>query len=77
MPGRDNARENLGHKINITKLLKRLLQKYSGLKVLYKTFPGIDSSNDPLMEIFSEELDQGRVGKVGFENQGRVLGHDS
>ena len=53
--------KNFAHKINITKLLKRLLQKYSGLKVLYKTFPGIDSCNDPFMEILSEELDQGRV----------------
>ena len=45
--------KNYAHKINITKLLKRLLQKYSGLKVLYKTFPGIDSCNDPFMEILS------------------------
>ena len=37
------------------------MQKYSGLKVLYKTFPGIGLRNDPIMEILSEELDQGRV----------------
>ena len=38
-----------------------LLQSYSGLEVLYKPFPGIDSRNDPFLEVFSKELDNGTV----------------
>jgi hypothetical protein len=52
---------NYIHRKNCISFIKRLLMKYSGLEVLYKPFPGIDSRNDPLMEVFSEELEQGRV----------------
>ena len=42
-------------------MLKRLLKKYSSLKVLYNPFPGIDARKDPFVGIFSKELAQDRV----------------
>ena len=52
---------NYIHRRNVLSYIKKLLMKYSGLEVLYKSFPGIDTRNDPLTEILSEELNQGRI----------------
>mgnify|MGYP001165313756 CR=1 FL=1 len=47
------------HRKNVLGMLEKLLQDYSNLKIIYKTFMGIDLSNDPITEICFQ---------VGFNN---------
>jgi len=53
--------KNFAHRINVLRMLKKLLLNHSNLNILYKTFMGIDLSNDPIIEILSEYVNQGRV----------------
>ena len=51
----------LVHKKKIYCLLEELLCNYVGLNILYKTFMGIDLSNDPITKILPKYLEKGRV----------------
>jgi hypothetical protein len=42
-------------------MLEKLLRNHFNINILYKTFMGLGSSNDPITEILSEYFDQGRV----------------
>lgn len=53
--------KNSFHRINVLTMLKNLLSKYSKLRILYKSFMGSDLSNDPINEMLSEYVSQGRV----------------
>ena len=53
--------KNFALRKNVLGMLEKLLQDHSNLKIIYKTFMGIDLSNDPITEILSEYLNQGRV----------------
>ena len=53
--------KNFAHRKKVLNFIYKMMQKYSGLEVLYKPFPGINTLNDPLSEILSAELNQGRV----------------
>ena len=53
--------KNFAHRKKVLEMLEKLLQDHSNLKILYKTFMGIDLSNDPITEILSEYFDQGRI----------------
>ena len=53
--------KNSFHRINVLTMLKNLLIKYSKLRIFYKSFMGTDLSNDPIKEMLSKYVSQGRV----------------
>ena len=53
--------KNFLQRKKVLNFLHTLMQSFSGLEVMYKPFPGIDSRNDPFMEVFSLELKKGRA----------------
>ena len=53
--------KNSFHRINVLTMLKNLLIKYSKLRIFYKSFMGSDLSNDPIKEMLSKYVSQGRV----------------
>ena len=42
-------------------MLKKLLDQHNNLRILYKSFMGIGLSNDPINQMFSKYINQGRV----------------
>ena len=53
--------KNSFHRLNVLTMLKNLLSKYSKLRILYKSFMGSDLSNDPIKEMLSNYVSQGRI----------------
>ncbi|MFA4884224.1 MAG: hypothetical protein WC601_00370 [Desulfotomaculaceae bacterium] len=55
--------KNRVHRLQVLQYLKELKRLYPGLRVLYKPFPGT-YANDPIKEVFADELKAGSVGIV-------------
>ena len=53
-------KKNLKHRINLLRFLDKLLQKYKGLQVLYKPFPGT-YTNDPIKQHCTQYINEGRI----------------
>ena len=56
-----SPQKNFLHKRKISFFLKNMLKKYPGMKILYKSFMGTSLEYDPLVDILSDQLLEGRV----------------
>ena len=55
-----SPQKNLAHRLQVLVFLNQLLNKYDGLKIFYKPFPGT-FTNDPIKEYCSDYLDTSRI----------------
>ena len=59
-----STEKNLGHRSKILLFLDHILQRYSGLVIYYKPFPGT-FTNDPIKIKLSKWFEQGRIKLTG------------
>jgi len=56
-----SPQKNFLHKRKISYFLKNMLNKYPGMKILYKSFMGTGLEYDPLLDILFNQFSEGRI----------------